>query len=160
GERRVMAGHKIEHFRFGEIAVLARALFRVDHRGPARTDAGCRQALGEAEIPKTLRTVLGLAHARAPARAGADQMSLLHESLIIPTEHDAPLDHGLEHAALHRSAVERRVLRFGAEAVDFNTSGSIEIEQHEIRRSSLREPSGGQAENFRRTLTQSAERLQ
>src|SRR5262249_57266327 len=102
----------------------------------ARLHARRGQPRGEAEVSKAAGSVLGLAHARAPARAGADQMNVFHECLLNPTEDEAPFDHGLENLPLHRPTIERRVLGFGTEAVDFNTARPVEIEQHEVRRSS------------------------
>src|SRR5262249_30228640 len=132
----------------------------LDHGRPARLHARRGQPRGEAEVSKAAGSVLGLAHARAPARAGADQMNVFHECLLNPTEDEAPFDHGLENLPLHRPTIERGVLALEREALDSNAPGPVEIEQHEARRSSLGEPARGQTEDLRWTRARGAHRLQ
>src|SRR5690349_1731782 len=87
-------------------------------------------------------------------------MNLFHEDLAIPAKNAAPINEGLEHAPLHGPAVERRVLGFGTKAVDFNTAGSVEVEQHQVGWDSLGEPTGGEPEDFCRALTQRTQSLE
>src|SRR5262249_24109959 len=72
--------------------------------------------------------------------------------LAIRAVDKAPLHHGLEHAPLHRAAVERRILGFRAKAADVDATGPIEIEQHEVRRGSRGEAASREPEDFRRAV--------
>src|SRR5437762_5737409 len=67
--------------------------------------------------------------------------------LPLPGEDRAAVDDRLLGAALHRAAVERRVLRFRAEPVGVDLPRDVGVEQHEIRGTAGNEPTDPQTEN-------------
>src|SRR6266542_4686766 len=87
-----------------------------------------------------------------PAAASASSLSL-------PGEDGAAVDDGLLSAALHRAAVERRVLRFRAEPVGIDAPQQVRIEHYQIGGRARGQPADLEPENARRVDGQPAQHL-
>src|SRR5437764_1207361 len=80
-------------------------------------------------------------------------------TLPLPDEDRAAVDDRLHGVALHRAAVERRVLRFRTKALGVDPPGHVGIEQHQIGRAARHKPPDIESENARRVDRQPAQHL-
>ena len=78
-------------------------------------------------------------------REGAGWVRVRERHSVLAPKNRAAVDDRAPHPALHRAAVERRVLRFRAELVGRDPPGHIRVEQDEIGRRAGRQPADRQA---------------